>query len=92
MDDKTLKYHENFKKVAGKDYAQKLARIVDKIATERKLTAMQILTDKRNSQVIYDECVKQDMGLFEVGLAVTFTLDEMAMQDAMKDTPRPTVH
>jgi hypothetical protein len=46
MDDKTLKYHEKFKSVAGKDYAQKLAKIVDKIATEKKLSAIQILTDK----------------------------------------------
>ncbi len=88
MDDLVLKHHEKFKTMAGRDYAQKLAKIVDKIATERKLTALQILTDKDNSQAIYDECVKQNMGLFEVGLAVTFTLDEMAIQDAVS----PTVH
>lgn len=86
MDDKTLKYHEKFKSVAGKDYALKLAKIVDKIATEKKLSTMQILTDRKNSQAIYDECVKQNMGLFEVGLAVTFTLDEMAMESAMSTT------
>ena len=86
MDDKTLKYHEKFKSVAGKDYAQKLAKIVDKIATEKKLSAMQILTDKNNTQAIYDECVKQNMGLFEVGLAVTFTLDEMALEGSMSAT------
>ena len=86
MDDKTLKYHEKFKSVAGKDYAQKLAKIVDKIAVEKKLSAMQILTDKTNTQAIYDECVKQNMGLFEVGLAVTFTLDEMALEGSMSAT------
>jgi len=86
MDDKTLKYHEKFKSVAGKDYALKLAKIVDKIAVEKKLSAMQILTDKTNTQAIYDECVKQNMGLFEVGLAVTFTLDEMALESAMSAT------
>ena len=86
MDDKTLKYHEKFKSVAGKDYALKLAKIVEKIATEKKLSAIQILTDRKNSQAIYDECVKQNMGLFEVGLAVTLTLDEMAMESAMSTT------
>ena len=86
MDDKTLKYHEKFKSVAGKDYALKLAKIVEKNATEKKLSAIQILTDRKNSQAIYDECVKQNMGLFEVGLAVTFTLDEMAMESAMSTT------
>jgi hypothetical protein len=86
MDDKTLKYHEKFKSVAGKDYAQKLAKIVDKIAAEKKLSAMQILTDKTNTQAIYDECVKQNMGLFEVGLAITFTLDEMALEGYMPAT------
>jgi uncharacterized protein YpbB len=86
MDNQTLKYHEKFKSVAGKDYAQNLAKIVDKIATEKKLSAIQILTDKNNTQAIYDECVKQNMGLFEVGLAVTFTLDEMAMESAMSTT------
>jgi len=86
MDDKTLKYHEKFKSVAGKDYAQKLAKIVDKIATEKKLSAIQILTDRTNTQAIYDECVKQNMGLFEVGLAVTFTLDEMALESSMSAT------
>ena len=86
MDDKTLKYHEKFKSVAGKDYAQKLAKIVDKIATEKKLSAMQLLTDRTKTKAIYDECVKQNMGLFEVGLAVTFTLDEMALESAMSAT------
>ena len=52
MDDKTLKYHEKFKSVAGKDYALKLAKIVEKIATEKKLSAIQILTDRKNSQAI----------------------------------------
>lgn len=88
MDKKILKEHQHFKQTAGRDYAQKLAKIVDEIARTRKVTAMQILTDKQNSQAIYDECVKQDMGLFEVGLAVTFTLDELAHQDANS----PTLH
>jgi len=30
--------------------------------------------------------VKQNMGLFEVGLAVTFTLDEMALEGSMSAT------
>lgn len=86
MNKKKLTENQQFKLAAGKDYAQKLAKIVDGIATKRKLSAIQILTDKQNSQAIYDECVRQDMGLFEVGLAVGYTLDSMAGEEPISQT------
>jgi hypothetical protein len=68
---------DSYRHVMGKEMMKKLADIVQSVCETTNITPEEVLRKKGNVREIFSACADQDMGLFEIGLAVSYTLDLM---------------
>jgi len=86
---------ESFRHTMGKEMMKKLADIVSNVCDNNDTSPELILKQGDHVRDVLNACVDEGMGLFEIGLAVNYTLDLMEEGGILPDAKvpsTPTIH